>query len=228
MGVVPLAGPMSDPAIRRWDDGATWIAHPEEALHRASHVLTVGEGVLVVEPVAFDGLEDLLSSVGSVDGVVVLMDRHTRDAATVAERHDAPVLAPTGFARVDAKLPAPAQPLEPHLEGSDWSVRTLYDGRLQQEAALWAPAARTLLVPEAVGTAWYYTVGDEPVGVHPMSRIRPPTAPLAGVAPRRLLVGHGHPLKPVPTGAFERALETARRRLPRAWARAAVGWIRRA
>jgi hypothetical protein len=179
--------------------GAGWIAPEPAFMRRASHALAHAGGVWLVDPVDGEGLEELLAPLGPVRGVLQLLDRHGRDCAALARRHDAP-LHRTPFDRV------PGAPFEavPLRRGRRWS-----------ETALWWPQRRALVVPEALGTAPYYVAPGEPLGVHPLLRLTPPRA-LARCDPLRLLVGHGAPLEGPGTGeAVRRALARSRREIPR-------------
>jgi len=204
--------------IDRFEDGVGWIAHPDEEMRRASHALRVpaGEGddedgVLVVDPVDADGVDDLFAEFGDVRGVVVLMDRHGRDAAAIAERHDVPIYVPSF---VDPGIDARTQPVTDRLPGTDFEVLRTVDIPGWDEAALYD--GETLVVGDAVGTAKYFTTGEERVGVHPMLRVKPPRA-LEGLHPERVLVGHGEGVLHDGAGALAYALDGARRRAPKAW-----------
>ena len=76
-----------------------WIADPSERLQRASTAVAVEGGCLVCDPVDADGLDALLAGIGPVLGVCRLLDRHGRDAASLAARHAAPLVEP-GDARL--------------------------------------------------------------------------------------------------------------------------------
>ncbi len=215
--------------IDRFDDGVGWIAHPNEEMRRASHALRVPAGepgtddasggagstddgdVWIIDPVGADGVDDLFAEFGDVRGVVVLMDRHGRDAAAVAQRHDVPIFVPSF---VDPGIDARTQPVTDRLPGTDFEVVRTVDWPGWDEAALFD--GETLVVGDAVGTATYFTTGDERVGVHPMLRVKPPRA-LEGLRPERILVGHGEGVMRDATSALEYALDGARRRAPKAW-----------
>ena len=75
----------------------------------------------------------------------------------------------------------------------------------------------------ALGTAAYYLAAGERLGVHPLLRLVPPRA-LSRFAPHHVLCGHGegiHGDEAAP--ALDKALATARRRLPALWR---YGWRR--
>ncbi|WP_336037528.1 hypothetical protein [Halobacterium yunchengense] len=203
-------------AIDRFDGGAGWIAHPEETMQRASHVLRAsgGEadgGAWVVDPVNADGVDDLLAEFGDVRGVVVLMDRHARDAAAVADRHDVPVYVPSF---VDPDVDAQTQPLGGTLPDSDYEVVRTVDWPGWDEAAL--SDGETLVVGDAVGTTEYFRAGGERVGVHPLLRVKPPRA-LRQFRPERILTGHGEGVLTDATRALQDALDGARRNAPEVW-----------
>ena len=84
-----------------------------------------------------------------------------------------------------------------------------------REVALWWPATRTLVVPEAVGTSATFVVGSGPVGVHPL--LRPfGVGRLRRFEPELLLVGHGPPVAgPAAAVGLRDALDRSRTDMPR-------------
>lgn len=213
------------PLVGRVDDVTWWVADPGETMERASLALDVGEHRLAIDPVDCTGLDELLEADGGIDGVAVLMDRHSRDARTIAARHDVPVYVPEGASRTASKVGGPVAPLEGVIDANTAEIRWVTHSRLQEEVAIWRPSDGTLVVTETLGTSAYFTVGDERVGVHPMMRLRPPTSAFEGVDPRRLFVGHGHPVADLEPGEVAASLAAARRRLPRAYLGAVRAWL---
>ncbi|MCU4718991.1 hypothetical protein [Halapricum hydrolyticum] len=212
------SGPARMREIDRYDGGVGWIAHPDEQMQRASHAV-VGEngGVWVLDPVDTDGVDDLLAEYGEVEGVAVLLDRHKRDAATVARRHDVPVYVPEWMSGVASELDALVERVHVDLGDSGFGVHELIDTPLWQEAVLYGEHDETLVVPEALGTAEYFLTGEETLGVHPALRLKPPRS-LRRFAPERVLVGHGEGVLGDAAGAIADALRGARRRAPRLYA----------
>lgn len=204
--------------IDRFEDGVGWIAHPEETMQRASHALAIDGGVWVIDPVDADGLDDLLAEFGTVDGVVVALDRHKRDAAAVANRHDVPVYVPSFFEGVATEIDASIVRFGAELADTGLEVHVLQNSRFWQEIALYDPDGRTLVVPESVGTAEYFLAPGERLGVHPMLRGFPPRD-LGGFAPDRVLVGHGEGVFTAAPSALRDAVEGSRRRLPSLYAK---------
>ncbi len=200
--------------IDRYDNGVGWIAYPDEGMQRASHAITVDGDVWLLDPVDVDGLDSLLAEFGEVAGVVVLLARHKRDAAAVANRHDVEVWVPDFFEGVAGELDAPVERASGKLGDSGLIVHDLVDNRFWQEAILYDDRDGTLVVPEALGTAKYYTTGGRALGVHPMLRVRPPKA-LERFDPDRLLVGHGAGIHENATAALADALDGALGRTPR-------------
>ncbi|MFB6080805.1 MAG: hypothetical protein ABEJ81_07400 [Haloferacaceae archaeon] len=216
---MPMKGGPGDlTVIDRWEAGVGWIAHPEEGMQRASHALATDEGVWVVDPVDAPGVDDLLADLGEVTGVVVCLDRHERDAATVARRHGVPVVLPAWMRGVAADLDAPTERFGDRLGETDYRALTVRDSSVPpwQEVALIDDG--TLYVPEAVGTASFFRAPGERVGVHPMLRPFPPRRVLGDLAPERLLVGHGEGILDGAASALRDALAGARRRAPAAYA----------
>jgi hypothetical protein len=152
--------------------------------------------VWLVDPVDHAQLDDRVLGLGEPAGVIQLLDRHERDCATVA-----------------ARLGVPHHVVPRSLPGSPFEFRPVVRFRWWREVALWWPGRRVLVVADALGTVPYFCAGAEPVGVHPLLRPWPPRS-LRGLEPDHLLVGHGEGIHHRPD-AVERALRTARRRLPR-------------
>lgn len=202
--------------VHQWDGGTTWIAHPDEAMERASHALVVQDGVWVVDPVDATGLDDRLAALGTVAGVVVLLDRHTRDAGDIATRHDVPVVVPDWMDGIADDIDATVETFGTTVADT-YSVYPLATSRFWQEAALYDEDSGTLVVPETVGTASFFRTGSERLGVHPVKRLRPPRR-LREFDPDRVLVGHGEPVTDGAAAALRDALHGARRRAPRLYA----------
>ncbi|SEH16067.1 hypothetical protein SAMN04487967_2408 [Natronorubrum sediminis] len=201
--------------IDRFDGGIGWIAHPEEQMKRASHALEKDGDVWVIDPVDAPGVDNLLAELGDVTGVVVLLDRHTRDAEAIANRHNVPVYLPRFFDGVTEDLDAPVARFSDELSDTGIEAYKLVDSRFWQEAALYDREEGTLVVPESVGASSYFLAGSERLGVHPMRRLVPPRDPLERFSPERILVGHGAGITTDAAGALEAALSTSRRRTPR-------------
>lgn len=199
--------------IDQYDGGFGWIAHPEETMQRASHAFAADGDVWLVDPVDADGIDDRIADLGEVAGVVILLDRHTRDSAAVATRHGASVWVPAFMDGVAADLEAPVERFRHDLADTGFAVHEVVDNRLWQEGLLYDEDAGTLIVPEAVGTTEYFRTGDRPLGVHPVLRLRPPSK-LTRLSPDRLLVGHGDGIHEAAAGALEEAVDGARGRAP--------------
>jgi hypothetical protein len=222
---MPMKGDDTDGyrEIDRWDRGVGWIAHPEETMQRASHAV-VGDdgGVWVVDPVDAPDLDDLLSEFGDVAGVVVGLDRHKRDSAAVATRHDVPVYVPHWMSGVAGDLDAPVERFGGDLAESGFEAVRIRDSAVPpwQEVGLHHPDEGTLIVPEAVGTVEYFCAPGERLGVHPMLRPVPPRRELSRFDPERVLVGHGEGVHTDAAAALRDALDNARSNLPGAYGRA--------
>ena len=203
------SGSTSLEVIDRFDEGVGWIAYPEETMRRASHAIERDGEVWVFDPVDAEGVDDLLAEFGSVAGVAVLLDRHKRDAAAVANRHDVSVYVPEWMNGVERKLDAPVERFGDELAGFD--INRLIDNPAWQEAVCFD--GETLLVPEALGTVSYFCASGETLGVHPMLRLLPPRS-LREYDPERLLVGHGEGVFEDVPRAIRDALGGARSKTP--------------
>lgn len=197
--------------IDRWDGGGGWIAHPEEDIRRASHVLAVDGEAWLVDPIDAPGVDEFAAEFGEVAGVVVTLGRHQRDADRIARRHDVPVYAPHPVRR---SFDAEVHRFRGRLADTDFRAIPVANVPLWREAALFD--GETLVVGDSVGTADYFLVADERLGVHPTLRLFPPAA-LRGLAPERVLVGHGEGVTANAARALRDALDSARRNAPAAW-----------
>lgn len=202
--------------IDRFDGGTGWIAHPEELMQRASHALVAGDDVWVIDPVDATGLDGLLSGLGTVAGVVVLFNWHARDAGAVATRHGVSVHVPSWVNRVEWRVDAPVERFDDELADTGYRALRIAPNPLWREAALLRQRDGTLVVPDSVGTAPYFRAPGERLGVSPYQRLWPPRRVLGGVAPERVLVGHGEGVLNDAVEALSDALAGARRRTPAA------------
>jgi hypothetical protein len=184
--------------VRRVDraEGVLGWVDDNDRMRRTSHALAHGGRVWLFDVVDHPELEDWLAELGEPAAVVQLLDRHNRDAAAVARRLGVP------------------HDVVPHtLPGTPWELRPVVGSRWWREVALWWRERNLLLVADALGTLPYFRVGDEAAGFHPFLRLRPPRS-LRGLRVDRLLVGHGEGIHGDPE-VVDRAVATARRRLPR-------------
>jgi len=199
--------------IDRFDEGVGWIAYPDETMKRASHALAVDGDVWVVDPVDVPELDDLLAEYGEVAGVVILLDRHKRDSAAVANRHDVSVWVPEFMDGVAEELDAPTERFRYELADTDITAHKVIDNRVWQEALLYREDTETVVVPEAVGTSEYFRTQTERLGVHPMLRVTPPKD-IGRLEPDHIRVGHGEGIHENASDALQDALDGARRRTP--------------
>ncbi|UWG48094.1 Metallo-beta-lactamase superfamily enzyme [Halanaeroarchaeum sp. HSR-CO] len=197
--------------VDEWDEGVGWMPHPEETMQRASHAIVVDGDVWVIDPVDAPGVDDLLTGLGEVVGVVVLLDRHQRDADAFAQRFDVPVYLPP---YIDREFDAPVERLGVRLPETTVRVLHTVDLPFWQEGALFD--GETLIVADALGTVEYFVVRPERIGVHPMLRPVPPTT-LRDLTPARILTGHGEGVFEDAECALARAIDGSRNRLPQAW-----------
>lgn len=207
-------GPGTAPSIvDRWDGGFGWIAHPDEWMERTSHALATDAGVWLLDPVDAAGIDGDIVELGEVAGVAVLSSYHSRDADTFAQRYDVPIHLPAFFEGLEGSCDAPVERFEGTLPGTDYELLELYDDLLWEDAALWDGEA--LVTMESLATSANQTVGDERLAVSFVRRLVPPRAKLAGLAPERILVGHGTGVHGDAPAALEAALDTSRSKAPR-------------
>ncbi|MCW2924370.1 MAG: hypothetical protein JWM98_1774 [Thermoleophilia bacterium] len=206
------------PATVTWSEpyGRSWTPSGEGSMERHAHALRVGDDVWVIDPIDAPNLDELLAELGgTVRHVVVLLDRHLRDAAAVAERHGAALHVVAGNIRQE--LPAGAQRFDTELAGSPFAVVPVRDqGKVWCERALWWPEHDLLVVAESLGSAGGFTAGtDAALAVHPVLRLTPPRAAFARATPRTILLGHGRPVTDEATAAVTTALAESRRGAPK-------------
>lgn len=197
--------------IDRFDGGVGWIAHPEETLERASHALVVDDAVWLVDPLDAPGVDELLDEFDEIAGVVVLLDRHMRDAATFADRYDVPVYLPAPIDRMPET--DRIERISGSLPGTRYRTITVLDKPGWHEVALYDETTATMVVPEALATIPSFRAGPERLGVHPALRLFPPRV-LRRYTPERILVGHGRGVFEKATEALRAAIDGSRRRAP--------------
>ncbi len=197
-----------------WGSGVSWIAHPDERGLRASHAVETDAGVWLVDPLDATNLETILDPLDEVVGVAVLSSWHARDAGVLARRHDVAVHVPTWMGRVPARVDAPVEryTLAPADEFRVFPCRPF---PTWQEAMLYHEVTGTLFVPDSLGTVEHWCLADERLGLPLFRRPQPPVQ-LRGLAPDRILVGHGEPVTERAGDALANTLDGARRTLPRA------------
>ncbi len=197
--------------------GVGWLTYPDEAMQRASHALEVGGRLWLVDPIDAEGLDDFLAEAGEVDGVTVLLDRHKRDAAAMARRHDVSVHLPEALSPIAGDLDCETTTFERELGETGYVAHEVVTNRFWREVALFHQETGVLVVPEAVGTTSYFTAGDERLGVHVGLRLTPPRS-LAALQPEHVLVGHGAGVHEGAATALRDAVRGSRRRAPRLYA----------
>jgi hypothetical protein len=181
-----------------FDGGVSWIAAEPARMQRSCHALGGADGVWIVDPVGGEGVDEQVFGLGPPAGVIQLLDRHGRDCAALAKRYGVQHLV-TPFDGVP---------------GSPFDAVSVARWPGWMEVALWWPERRILVVAESLGTASYFLAPGETIGVHPLRRLLPPRS-LVGFEPQRLLLGHGEGVYgSTIADDVERAVCTARRRIP--------------
>lgn len=210
--------------LERWDGGIGWTIEGDP-VRRTSHALAVGAAdgaagdadLWLCDPVDAPGLDDLLAESGTVAGVVLQLDRHHRDSAAIARRHDVAVHLPPALAGEADDLDCETETFAGELGGTGFHQLTVVDNRFWREAALYAPERGTLVVAEAVGGTPVHAAGDHQLGVHPVLRLFPPRRALGDLRPERVLVGHGTGVLDGGGEALQGALARSRRAAPRVY-----------
>ncbi|MFD1597073.1 hypothetical protein ACFR97_16210 [Haloplanus litoreus] len=176
----------------------------------------------VIDPLDAPGIDEELSALGDVRGVLVCSNYHVRDAERFATRYGVPVYCPSWLSRAVSKLDAPID-LETDTVGtSGFELRRCRPFPGWSEAVAYRESDETLYVPDVLGTAPLFTVGEEQLGMYLLCRFVPPRAVFDDLTPRRILVGHGTGIFENASIALRTALDGARRRVPAALR--ANGW----
>ena len=199
--------------VDEWDDGFGWQAHPDESGARTSHAIADDDGIWLFDPLDAPGIDERLADLGTVSGIVVCADYHTRDGATFARRHDVPVTVPAWLSRVTDRVDAPVERATDSVAG--FELRRLRPLRAWHETVAYRERDGTLYVPDFLSTHPKFTVGGERLGMPTFSRLWPPRERL-DCAPARILLGHGEGVFDNPAGELKETLRGARRRFPRA------------
>lgn len=204
-----------NPHVTEFDGGIEWLAHPDETGQRASHLLDGPNGPWLIDPLDIPGLDERIGAVGDLAGIAVLSNYHARDADVIAARHDVAVTVPPWLDRAAGRLDVPVARAttlgDSGIELTRYNPVPGYD-----EAIGYRKRDRTLYVPDALGTAPFFTVGEERLACYGILRLRPPREVFGPVDPDRILVGHGTGVFTDATDALAAALDGARRRLPTA------------
>ena len=219
MAMYDRSQPMSYRLIDRFDDGVGWLAHPDETGRRASHAIRGEEGdVWLFDPLDAPGIDAEIRALGNVAGIVVCSAYHTRDAAAFSRRFDVPVFVPSWLDRIPAHLPedVPIEAVDDEIGTSGFRLRKASPFPGWTEGIAYRRSDATMYVPDLLGTAPPYLAGDERLAIYLLVRPVPPTDAFAGLAPKRILVGHGQGISPDAAAALAGALEQARRGFPRA------------
>lgn len=210
--------------------GVSWTPDGDTGMELHSHALRDGDDTWIIDPIDGSQLDGLLQELGGTRlHVVVLLDRHLRDAEAVARRHDATLHVVGGDTR--RTLPEGSARIGDELPGSPFDVIDVrHTGKLWHECALWWPEHELLVIAESIGSSAAFRLGtDCALAVHPVLRLTPPRRQLARIAPAIVLVGHGPPVTEDATRHLREALAESRSRTPGfvgAAARSAVAAIR--
>lgn len=203
--------------VDRWDGGFGWFAYPDETGRRTSHAVVGADGgVWVIDPLDAPGIDEELSALGDVRGVLVCSNYHVRDADRFAARHDVPVYCPSWLSRAVSGLDAPIDPETDTVGTSGFELRRCRPFPGWSEAVAYRESDETLYVPDVLGTTPLFTVGAERLGMYLLCRFVPPRAVFDDLSPNRVLVGHGAGIFEDTSAALRTALDGARRRLPAA------------
>jgi hypothetical protein len=181
--------------LHHHDAGLTWTE--SGVMARSAHAVQAGGRVWLIDPFDDEPALTAAAALGDAAGVIQLLDRHNRDCEALA-----------------ARLAVPVMRLPESLDGTPFEPVPVLARRGWKEVALWWPAAQTLIVAEALGTAPAFALG-RPLGVHPMLRLTPPRGTLGRHRPQRVLVGHGPPLEEGGADAVAEALDHALTDTPR-------------
>jgi len=146
--------------------------------------------------------------------VALLSSFHARHAGLFARKHDVSVYLPEWMDRIESRVEAP---VEQYTLTPDESFRLLPCRPFPswQEVFLYHEPTGTLAVGDSLGTTDTFLIEDERLGMSVVRRLQPPQQ-LAGLAPERILVGHGEPVTENASAALQDVLADSRRPFPTA------------
>lgn len=192
--------------LKEWDQGFTWMAHPEADLQRASQAIEVDGKIWLVDPLDTAGLDDKLRTLGEVAGVVVLGSHHERHADRLARRHGVAIHVPEWFSWGGRDFDARVEDIRDELDATGFELLFLRDNAFRQEGALYHPDRRTLVVSDTLMTALFSSKQGRPE-LFPPARIRPTYDALRDLDVERMLLSHGEPVFEDVEAKIERALD---------------------
>ena len=201
--------------VDEFEAGFGWIAHPDEAGQRASHVIIGKDGAWILDPVDAVGIVDRIEDLGPVAGVAVCSSWHARDAGMMASRFDVPVAVPSWLSRVRSRIEAPVLDYGDTFPDAAFTLHPRRRIPRFEEAILYHEPTATLYVPDSLGTTPHHALPDEVIAPPLTYRFAPPTQ-LGHLSPDRILVGHGIGIHEYATQALRSGLESSRRRFPQA------------
>lgn len=204
--------------VDRWEGGVGWMAHPTEIMQRTSHALVTDEGVLIVDPVDADRVDDLIAEFGETAGVVILSNFHKRDADEFARRHGVPIYLPFSVEAIAPGIESSTERVGVGDTFGGYELIEIYNGAVLGEK--WYEFGlydgKTLRVSCSIGSAPFQRLKNERLGMSLIRRHDPAREALDHVEPERFLSGHGAGIHGNAACALTRALENARRRYLRA------------
>ncbi|MFB6244728.1 MAG: hypothetical protein ABEJ03_00070 [Candidatus Nanohaloarchaea archaeon] len=209
--------------VDEWENGFGWIARPDEKMRRTCHAFVDEGGVHLVDPLDAENLDEKISEFGEVEGIVILFERHERDAVELAERYECPVYVPEWFER---ELDAELEEISGSVPGTDWEIHTVVDSRLSKEAALYNRENRSLIVADSLGTAEHLRGRGEKLGMSPLYRFSPPEK-LLDFEPERIFCGHGRGITENAAELLKETISNGRRKTPSAYFNAFYKMLKR-
>jgi hypothetical protein len=201
--------------IDEWENGFGWIGKPQEGMVRTSHAFE-DDGVILVDPLDADNLDEKLECYGEVKGIIVLFDRHLRDSEKLAEKHNCPIYVPEWL---EPEIESEVKPIEKNIPGTNWELIETVNTFTGREAGLYNKKTGTLIVADALGTVEFFKGRKEKLGLNPIYRLKPPKK-LLNYEVDRVFCGHGKGIQQDAQETLEETLNKARRRTPSAFFRA--------
>ncbi len=197
------------------EHGCSWTPADDQGMELHAHALRDGDDVWLIDPFDGEGLDDALTELGgTVRHVVVLLDRHLRDAPALADRYGATLHVVSGPIRQE--LPDDCERFDEELPGSPFTIVPVRStGKLWQERALWWPEHDLLVVAESLGSSAAFRAGSaNAIATHPVLRLLPPRAAFAKAAPKTILFGHGPAITTAASDQLQTALDESVTRTP--------------
>jgi hypothetical protein len=196
-------------------------------MERSSTALAHEGHVWLIDPLRADGIDAEINALGKVVAILMTLGWHERDVDWFAALYGVPVYAHPRLRLIDVRTAV--ERVEGQVPDSPLQIVTCGGRGLLRwwpETAIWWPEMRALATGDALGTAAYFVLPGQSLGVHPVRRLSPPVE-LRDLPAERLHPGHGHSITSGAAQPVREAVDQAHKRMAAAWWRSVGVAVRR-